>query len=121
MKYVKKIWSHKLNKLGNDNRHLIWEYYKDRNKNHVAGTILKAHYLNINNFTIIYFSDPVQYDIVLTSEIIEQLKEHAKGFNEFIKAHKKPRKPRPEKIEKPKKTTKKQQNKKNNKIEYNKK
>jgi hypothetical protein len=89
MRYIKKIWVHKKNKLGNDNRHLAWEYYKDRNKNHIAQTLLKAHYANTNDVVIIYFNDPVQYRFTLTAEMITELKMHSRKFEEYKKAHKK--------------------------------
>jgi hypothetical protein len=82
-KYVKKIYAHKLNKLGNDNRRLIWEYYKDRKKHNIAKMLLKAHYLNMNDVTIIYFSDPVQYKISLAPEMINELKKYSRNIKEY--------------------------------------
>lgn len=98
-RYIKKIWSHHINKNGRDNRHLIWEYYSDRNKHHIAETLLKTHYLNVSNVSIIYFSDPIEYEFLVTPEIATELKDYNRRFNE----HKKLLYPKKIKIKKEKK------------------
>jgi len=111
-KYVKKIWVYKTTKLDRIKRDLFWEYFKDRKKKDIAETLLYAFYKNRKEATIIYFDDPVQYDVTITDEIAEELKEISREFIAFKKAN------TPPKIKKEKKEKKEKKVKPNKKPHY---
>lgn len=77
-KHVKKVWVYKQTKMDRTKRDLCWEYYKDRMKNDVASSLLEAYYRNRKSITIIYFDDPVQYDIDISDEMATMLKTYVR-------------------------------------------
>ena len=104
-KYIKKIWVYKVTKLDRIKRDLFWEYFKDRKRHTIAETLLKAYYKNRKDTTIIYFDDPVQYDITITDEMATELKKVNRDHIAFIKSIT-PIKPKKIKIKKEKKPKK---------------
>ena len=75
-KYVKKVWAHKMTKLGREKRDLIWEYYRYRNRWPVSEAIKKTYYKNVKDVVIIYFDDPVQHRFIINQEMIDKIRKY---------------------------------------------
>lgn len=78
-KYVKKVWAHKLTKLGREKRDLIWEYYKYRKRWSVTYRMKESFQKNVREVTLIYFDDPVQHRFTITQEHMNIMKAYDKG------------------------------------------
>lgn len=96
IKYVKKVWAHKLTKLEREKRDMIWEYYRYRGKMPVCDALKKTYCLNIKDVTIIYFDDPVQYRFIITNEMFEKIKKDCREHEAIRKVEKEERKKKKE-------------------------
>ena len=54
-KFVKEIWRKKITKIGREKWDLVWQYYRDRNRESVLSKFKKLKDLEIE---VVYFSDP---------------------------------------------------------------
>lgn len=73
--FVHKIFEWKITKIGRKKRHLVWQYYRDRNRLSVSEFYRNNFYRNKRNVSIIFYGKADIYTMVLEKEMADMLKD----------------------------------------------